>query len=84
MGTSLQFEETDYYLSHLVSDDEIQQNEAFTLLSIQRNNYHREVDDVAFELVKTWAEIVADGARDGFHDTENSISGNFDSLILQS
>ena len=82
MGASFHFCETEYRFSHLLSDDEIQINGAFTYLPVRRNNSYKEVDNTALELVKTWKKIIADGTTDGFHGAENGISGNFDSLVL--
>jgi hypothetical protein len=82
MSKSFQFTETDYHFSHLICDDEIQENGAFTLLPVRRHDHYKEVDKFASEMVKTWAETVTDGTTDGFHGTDNSISGTFDSLIL--
>jgi len=82
MGASFHFYGTDYRFSRPLSDDEIQINGAFTYLPVRRNNSHKEVDNTALGLMKTWKEIIADGTTDGFHGAENGISGNFDSLIL--
>jgi hypothetical protein len=74
--------ENSYLLSHPLSEREIRENDSFTVLPVRRHNRHKEIDRIAVDLVKTWDEVVGDCTTSGFNGTENSISGNFDSLIL--